>query len=155
MRRLHQACWRVTSAAFCRGIRYMTVTSTAIGGRCHLKSNWDCKCFAARVVVRRATWVQTSRTSNFTTPVLPGAMAESPTRAGLSSLLRDHGAFKTPTLREITRTAPYMHDGSIATLDTVIEFSSKGGRPNPYLDSEIRRNFTSEEKRPLVHSCDR
>ncbi len=37
-------------------------------------------------------------------------------------------AFKTPTLREVARTAPYMHDGSLATLEDVLEFYS-AGRP--------------------------
>ena len=44
-----------------------------------------------------------------------------------------------------------MHDGSLATLDDVVEFYSNGGRPNPYLDAEIRQsNFTDQEKRALV-----
>jgi cytochrome c peroxidase len=61
------------------------------------------------------------------------------------------GRFKTPTLREVSRTAPYMHDGSLATLEDVIEFYSEGGRPNPNLDAEIRpRNFTAAEKRALL-----
>jgi cytochrome c peroxidase len=61
------------------------------------------------------------------------------------------GNFKTPTLREVARTAPYMHDGSLATLEDVVEFYSQGGRPNPDLDPEIRpRNFKPEEKRALV-----
>jgi cytochrome c peroxidase len=52
---------------------------------------------------------------------------------------------------EIARTAPYMHDGSLATLEDVIDFYSEGGRANPYLDAEIRpRNFTLEEKRALA-----
>jgi cytochrome c peroxidase len=64
---------------------------------------------------------------------------------------RDRGAFKTPTLREIARTAPYMHDGSLASLEDVIQFYSDGGRTNPYLDSDIRaRNFTPEEKLALI-----
>jgi cytochrome c peroxidase len=64
---------------------------------------------------------------------------------------RGHGAFKTPTLREVARTAPYMHDGSLATLDDVVEFYSEGGRRNPYLDPEIQpRRFTADEKRALV-----
>ena len=64
---------------------------------------------------------------------------------------RDRGAFKTPTLREISRTAPYMHDGSLATLDDVVDFYSDGGRRNPNLDREIRAaNFTAEEKRSLL-----
>ena len=63
----------------------------------------------------------------------------------------DHGAFKTPTLREVTRTAPYMHDGSIATLEDVIEFYDRGGNENPYLDDQLRRlNLTVEEKAELV-----
>jgi cytochrome c peroxidase len=64
---------------------------------------------------------------------------------------RDRGAFKTPTLREISRTAPYMHDGSLATLEDVVEFYSNGGRRNPNIDVEIRTaNFNAEEKRALL-----
>ena len=72
-------------------------------------------------------------------------------RFAVSARPGDHAAFKTPTLREIASTAPYMHDGSISTLEGVVDFYSDGGRKNPYLDPEIRpRNFTSEEKRALV-----
>jgi cytochrome c peroxidase len=61
------------------------------------------------------------------------------------------GNFKTPTLREVARTAPYMHDGSLATLEDVIDFYDRGGRPNPYLDPEIRPlRLTLAEKRALV-----
>jgi cytochrome c peroxidase len=63
----------------------------------------------------------------------------------------DHGAFKTPTLREIANTAPYMHDGSLATLEDVVDFYSRGGRANPALDRRMRPiNFTKEEKAALV-----
>jgi cytochrome c peroxidase len=72
-------------------------------------------------------------------------------RFTVSRLERDRGAFKTPTLREVARTAPYMHDGSIAKLEDVVEFYSRGGRANPYLDPEIRpRFFSPEEKQALV-----
>jgi cytochrome c peroxidase len=61
------------------------------------------------------------------------------------------GAFKTPTLREIARTAPYMHDGSLATLEDVIEFYDDGGRANPALDAEIRPlRLTAGEKQHLL-----
>ena len=54
-------------------------------------------------------------------------------------------------LREVARAAPYMHDGSIATLDEVIEFYDRGGNPNPYLDSELRpRKLSSEEQQALI-----
>jgi cytochrome c peroxidase len=63
----------------------------------------------------------------------------------------DVGAFKTPTLREVERTAPYMHDGSIATLEEVVDFYDRGGIPNPYLDPLIRPlRLTSEEKQALL-----
>ena len=63
----------------------------------------------------------------------------------------DRGAFKVPTLREVARTAPYMHDGSIATLEEVIEFYDRGGNANPYLDPELRPlNLTAAEKRALL-----
>jgi cytochrome c peroxidase len=61
------------------------------------------------------------------------------------------GAFKTPTLREIARTAPYMHDGSLATLDDVVRFYDRGGIRNPYLDEEIRPiGLDTSEKRALL-----
>lgn len=64
---------------------------------------------------------------------------------------RGKGTFKTPTLREVARTAPYMHDGSFATLQDVVDFYSDGGRPNPSLDSDIRPlRLTDEEKRSLI-----
>jgi cytochrome c peroxidase len=48
----------------------------------------------------------------------------------------DRGWFKTPTLRDITRTAPYMHDGSVETLEEVMEFYVGGGEENPWLDTK-------------------
>jgi cytochrome c peroxidase len=69
----------------------------------------------------------------------------------VTSKPEDRGAFKTPTLREIARTAPYMHDGSLATLQDVIDFYDAGGRPNPHLDLEIHPlHLTAEEKQALV-----
>jgi cytochrome c peroxidase len=64
---------------------------------------------------------------------------------------KDIGAFKTPQLRNVDRTAPYMHDGSQATLADVIEFYDKGGETNPYLDGGIRPlALTTPEKADLV-----
>lgn len=72
-------------------------------------------------------------------------------RASVTHNAHDRGAFKTPTLREVALTAPYMHDGSFATLEDVIDYYSEGARPNPNLDPDIRpRRFTPEEKRALA-----
>lgn len=46
----------------------------------------------------------------------------------------DRGAFKTPSLRNLAKTAPYMHDGRFATLDEVVDFYVRGGHFNPHLD---------------------
>ena len=64
---------------------------------------------------------------------------------------KDLGAFKTPQLRNVALTPPYMHDGSEATLLAVIEFYDKGGTPNPHLDGGIRPlGLTPQEKADLV-----
>jgi cytochrome c peroxidase len=71
----------------------------------------------------------------------------------LSSL----GGFKTPTLRNIAVTAPYMHDGSLQTLKEVVEHYNNGGVTNPgdrvnaFLSGGIRPlNLTEEEIDDLV-----
>ena len=64
---------------------------------------------------------------------------------------KDSGVFKTPTLRHVAETAPYMHDGSLAALEDVIEFYDQGGNSNLYLDEELRPlKLTLKEKQALV-----
>lgn len=61
------------------------------------------------------------------------------------------GAFKTPTVRNVALTAPYMHDGSQATLEEVVDWYDKGGHPNGQLDEKIKKlNLTDQEKADLV-----
>jgi cytochrome c peroxidase len=63
----------------------------------------------------------------------------------------DLGAFKTPTVREVTKHPPYMHDGSVATLREVVELYNRGGEPNPHLDPKIEPlDLTEEEIDALV-----
>ena len=65
--------------------------------------------------------------------------------------LDDIGRFKTPTLRNITLTAPYMHDGSQQTLEQVVDYYNKGGEKNPFLDPAIfPLELTDQEKKDLV-----
>jgi cytochrome c peroxidase len=65
---------------------------------------------------------------------------------------RDWGAFKTPTLREIAKTAPYMHDGSLRTLEEVVDFYDKGGSLNQNLDRAMKPlKLTAREKKDLIH----
>jgi cytochrome c peroxidase len=63
----------------------------------------------------------------------------------------DKGAFKTPTLREIEHTGPYMHDGRFKTLEEVVDHYNKGGIKNPWLDQRLKPlNLTDQDKADLV-----
>lgn len=63
----------------------------------------------------------------------------------------DIGAFKTPTLREIARTAPYMHDGRFKTLEEVVNFYNQGGIKNPHQDNTIiPLELTEQEKQDVA-----
>jgi cytochrome c peroxidase len=63
----------------------------------------------------------------------------------------DRGRFKTPTLRGLAHTAPYMHDGSLKTLQDVVEFYNRGGVKNPNLDPAMTPlGLSKEEVRDLV-----
>jgi cytochrome c peroxidase len=69
----------------------------------------------------------------------------------VSKIDRDRGAFKTPTLRNLSDTFPYMHDGSAKTLEDVVDFYDKGGEKNQWLDSDIHPlGLTAKEKKDLV-----
>jgi cytochrome c peroxidase len=64
---------------------------------------------------------------------------------------KDKGAFKTPTIRNVALSPPYMHDGSQQTLQEVVEWYNKGGHPNPYLSDKIKPlNLTEVESQALV-----
>ena len=63
----------------------------------------------------------------------------------------DRGAFRTPTLRNIAKTAPYMHDGGQKTLKDVVDFYVGGGNSNPQLDSKIKKlELSGRERADLV-----
>ncbi len=63
----------------------------------------------------------------------------------------DQGRFKTPTLRGAALTPPYMHDGSLATLEDVVKFYSRGGNANPHLDPALKPlDLSGEEEKNLV-----
>lgn len=72
-------------------------------------------------------------------------------RVKVTGLREDTGAFKTPTLREVSKHAPYMHDGSLPTLRAVVEHYAMGGHPNPWRSPKVRKLGLSEaEKEALV-----
>jgi cytochrome c peroxidase len=72
-------------------------------------------------------------------------------RAAISGKPEERGAFKTPTLREIERSAPYMHDGSLGSLDEVVDYYDRGGNRHVLVDPEVRPiGLTASEKHALT-----
>ena len=60
------------------------------------------------------------------------------------------GAYKTPTLRGLSRTGPYFHDGSAATLEDAVQFHLDGGRQNEYLDLDLQKRDLSKPERDAL-----
>jgi len=80
-----------------------------------------------------------------------GPLKEDAGRFNVSKEAGDKGAFKTPGLRHIARSAPYMHDGSEATLEEVIEFYDRGGDVKDNLSPFITPlGLSGQEKKDLV-----
>jgi cytochrome c peroxidase len=72
-------------------------------------------------------------------------------RAKITKDDKDTGAFKTPTIRNVALSAPYMHNGSQKTLEEVVEWYAKGGHPNAHLDAKIKKlELTDQDKKDLV-----
>ncbi|MCG8575022.1 MAG: c-type cytochrome [Flavobacteriales bacterium] len=73
-------------------------------------------------------------------------------RQRVTELESDRALFKVPTLRNITLTAPYMHDGSIATLDEVIDHYEKGGKAHPNKNPKIQPfKLNKRERKDLIN----
>jgi cytochrome c peroxidase len=83
--------------------------------------------------------------------VNPEGELTDPGRFNHTGVETDRGAFKTPTLRNVAESAPYMHDGSLKTLRDVVDFYTGGGNSNPHLDKEIKPlNLTRRQRDDLV-----
>lgn len=72
-------------------------------------------------------------------------------RYAITKNLKDFGAFKVSILRETGNNGPFMHDGSLATLEEVIDYYDKGGNPNPHLHPLMQPlHLKPEEKKALI-----
>lgn len=84
------------------------------------------------------------------------ANPEDPGRGEITNKATDHGKFKTPSLRNVAITAPYMHDGRYRTLKQVLDFKSSGVQQSPNLDPDLIREdglgivLSEEEKAQLI-----
>lgn len=74
-----------------------------------------------------------------------------PGRFAVTKTEADKGAFKTPTLRDVAKRGPYMHDGAQRTLEEVVAFYNQGGHKNPWLSPEVRPlGLSAREQGDLV-----
>ncbi len=78
-------------------------------------------------------------------------LRQDPGLLSISKRPTDRELIRTPTLREVNATAPYMHDGQLATLKDVVEFYNNGGGPRETRDSRLKPlQLTNEEQGSLV-----
>jgi cytochrome c peroxidase len=73
-------------------------------------------------------------------------------RYGITHVDSDWGAFKTPILREVANSPPYMHDGSLRTLEEVIDYYNSGGISNKNLHPLLRPLNLSQANKKALHS---
>jgi len=70
-----------------------------------------------------------------------------PGRAAVTFANEDYGAFRTPSLRNVAVTGPYMHDGSLHTLEDVVAFYDAGGQPNPNQNPILRPLYLNDQEK--------
>ncbi len=102
-------------------------------------------------LAREAQALQTRRDREAETSLAHKPGVEALGRWIVTREAKDIGAFKTPGLRNVALTAPYMHDGSLQTLEEVMDFYNRGGEPNPNLDGGMRPlDLTREEIADII-----
>ncbi len=74
-----------------------------------------------------------------------------PGRQKVSQVDSEFAAFKTPTLRNVTKSAPYFHDGSVGSLEEAVKFMASGGHKNPNLDPKFAdKKLSADELKAIV-----
>ncbi|NRA48571.1 MAG: cytochrome C peroxidase, partial [Phaeodactylibacter sp.] len=71
-------------------------------------------------------------------------------RGAVTGVKYDNGRFRVPALRNVTLTAPYMHDGRFVTLEEVIDHYDSGGHPGTNVDPKIRKLHLSDEDKAAL-----
>ena len=126
-----QVAGRVLPHASSAPIRPGTATRPATATRCPRMPSPARRCLPARAAAAPATRRRTTATARSSTSGWSRART-SPTPAVSTSPSNeaDRGAFKTPTLRSVAISAPYFHDGSVATLKDAVRYMAGGGKPD-------------------------
>ena len=124
------------------------VIELATSRLCQQTPRKGARCFLETAFATTATKARTCPTTTFTIWALDGIPDKKQFadkgRYDVTKEDKDLGTFKTPGLRDVSKRAPYMHDGSVKTLEEVVKLYSKGGIPNPNLDRKVDRRFAEQ-----------
>jgi len=108
-------------------------------------------CSTCHIIGEKFALFTDGRFHNLGAGMNPDGELTDPGRYAWTGAEADRGAFRTPSLRNVAKTAPYMHDGSLKTLKDVVDFYAGGGNSNPHLDSEIKPlRLSAQDRLDLV-----
>jgi cytochrome c peroxidase len=127
------------------------MSAAAIRGLEIFKDKNRGNCVTCHTIEDRSALFSDGKFHNLGSGIDPDGNLKDQGRYNETHLDADRGAFRTPTLRNIAKTAPYMHDGSLKTLKDVVDFYVGGGTSNPHLDKEIKElKLKGPEREDLV-----
>lgn len=127
------------------------MSESAIHGLEIFKDKNKGNCVTCHTIEDKFALFSDGKFHNLGTGIDPEGNLKDQGRYNETHLDADRGAFRTPTLRNIAKTAPYMHDGSVKTLKDVVDFYVGGGTSNPHLDKEIKElKLDGKERADLV-----
>jgi cytochrome c peroxidase len=127
------------------------MSAAAIRGLAIFKDKTKGNCVVCHTIEDKFALFADGKFHNLGTGVDPNGDLKDQGRYDETHLDADRGAFRTPTLRNIAKTGPYMHDGSVKTLKDVVDFYVGGGTSNPHLDKEIKElKLKGPEREDLV-----
>ncbi len=127
------------------------MSASAIRGLAIFKDKTKGNCVVCHTIEDKFALFSDGKFHNIGEGLDPNGELKDQGRFNETHLDADRGAFRTPTLRNIAKTAPYMHDGSSKTLKDVVDFYVGGGTSNPHLDKEIKElKLNGTERADLV-----
>jgi cytochrome c peroxidase len=127
------------------------ISDAAIRGLAIFRDKTKGNCVSCHTIEDKFALFSDGKFHNIGVGIDPNGDLKDQGRFDETHLDADRGAFRTPTLRNISKTGPYMHDGSAKTLKAVVDFYVGGGTSNPHLDKEIKElKLKGPERADLV-----
>lgn len=128
------------------------LTAAAERGLALFRDSAKANCSACHIIGEKYALFTDNKFHNLGIGMNPEGELTDPGRYAVTKREADRGAFRTPGLRNVAETAPYMHDGSLKSLKEVVDFYVGGGNANPNRDPLTRplTNFSKQERADLA-----